>query len=49
MGNIKTYPFRDLGLRENQEFILVYKKTNEILEGNFTNIFLEKIYKQLPK
>ena len=42
MGNIKTYPFRDLGLRENQEFILVYKKTNEILEGNFTNIFLEK-------
>ncbi len=42
LGNIKKYPFRNLGFSQNQEFILVEEETNEILEGNFTNIFLEK-------
>ncbi len=42
LGKIKKWPFRNLGIPEGGELILVHKKTGEVLEGNFSNIFLRQ-------
>ena len=47
LGDVKIFPFRNLGLEKNEEIVLVEKSTGNVLEGNFTNIFVfkdEKIY-----
>lgn len=40
LGKIKKWPFRNLGIPEGGELILVHEKNGDVLEGNFSNIFL---------
>jgi len=42
LGQIKLWPFNNLGFSKGEELILVEKSTGNVLEGNYTNLFLYK-------
>ncbi len=41
LGDIKRYPFINQGFSEGEEIVFVERETNEVLEGNHTNIFIK--------
>jgi len=41
LGNIKRYPFKNQGFSEGEEIVFIQKDSNEVLEGNYTNIFIK--------
>ncbi len=41
LGDIKSYPFINQGFSEGEEIVFVERDTNEVLEGNHTNIFIK--------